>query len=80
MSTKTGKLMHVAAEASEPATTVIRGTEIPSRHYHVVTDKPQDVWVDAAGVPVRFRTMAGDDPIDFVLSPASTAALPASDR
>jgi hypothetical protein len=74
MSTKSGRLARVQGLGSEPATLSIDGRDVAVRHYAFSTDKRQDVWLDARGVPIRFRTVEDGTPIDFVLSPAQVAA------
>ncbi len=55
---------------------LVRGLDVPVRHFAFSTDKRQDVWLDARGVPIRFRSMENGTPIDFVLSEEQVAALP----
>lgn len=74
MSTKTGKLFPVRDATVEPATLRIRGVDLAVQHYVFVTDKRQDVWKDARGVPVEFRTSERSGAIDFVLVDETVAA------
>ncbi len=78
MSTKTGKLLPVTTLGGEQTQVAVRGNDVPVHHYQFITDKRQDVWVDADGVPVRFRTEQSGKPIDFVL--ASETVVASSDR
>jgi len=67
MSTKTGKLETVQGISVEDAVIPVLGAEVSTRHYVISTDKRQDVWKDARGVPVLFRTDETFGAIDFVL-------------
>jgi hypothetical protein len=74
MSTKSGKLFQVHNASVEAATIQIRGVDVPVQHYVFMTDKRQDVWKDARGVPVEFRTVEPVGPIDFTLTDETVAA------
>jgi Family of unknown function (DUF6134) len=74
MSTKTGKLLPVTALGGEQTQIAVHGTDVPVHHYEFITDKRQDVWMDAEGVPVRFRTEQSGKPIDFVLASETVVA------
>ncbi|MBI3517260.1 MAG: hypothetical protein HY060_24770 [Proteobacteria bacterium] len=79
LSTKTGRLEVVRQTEGTTALLSVHGVEIAVRHYAFASDKRQEVWIDQRGVPVQFRTIENDTPIDFVLSRetlASLAALP----
>jgi hypothetical protein len=78
MSTKTGKLLPVTTLGGESTQVAVHGNDVPVHHYEFITDKRQDVWLDAEGVPVRFRTEQSGKPIDFVL--ASETIVASSDR
>lgn len=73
LSTKTGRLGAVHASAGEPTRLSLHGVELAVRHYVFSGDQRQDVWVDATGTPVRFRSIENDVPIDFELSGESLA-------
>jgi hypothetical protein len=75
MSTRSGKVLPVKVIGPEPAVVSLYGTQIPVRHYEFDTDKRQDVWLNAHGIPVRFRTVEDGTPIDFVLSAEQLAQL-----
>jgi Domain of unknown function (DUF6134) len=74
MSTKTGKLLPVTSLGGEQTRIAVNGAEVPVHHYEFITDKRQDVWMDAQGVPVRFRTEQSGRPIDFVLASETVVA------
>lgn len=78
MSTKTGKLLPVTTLGGEQTQIEVRGSNVPVHHFEFLTDKRQDVWMDAQGVPVRFRTEQSGKPVDFVL--ASETVVANSDR
>jgi Family of unknown function (DUF6134) len=75
MSTKTGRIETVHELGSEQTLVPVLGSEVPVRHFQIVTDKHQDVWLDRSGVPVRFRTEVAGTPIDFKLASGAVAAL-----
>lgn len=76
MSTKTGRIETIQALGSEQALVPVSGSEVPVEHFRIVTDKHQDVWLDHAGVPVRFRTEVAGTPINFILTSGAVASLP----
>jgi Family of unknown function (DUF6134) len=67
MSTKTGRLEKVQGISVEDSVVPVMGVDVRTRHYVISTDKRQDVWKDARGVPVLFRTDETFGAIDFVL-------------
>jgi len=77
MSTKTGKLETVENIRVEDSVIPVLGVEVPTRHYVISTDKRQDVWKDARGVPVLFRTAETFGAIDFVLVAETSSPDPA---
>jgi len=80
MSTKTGRVEHVQVIDDGVAMTKMDGSEILLRHYEILSNKRQDVWLDVAGVPVHFRSEEDGSPVDFVLKPECFAAIIASRR
>jgi len=77
MSTKTGKLETVRETRADDVVIEVRGAPVRTRHYVFMTNKRQEVWKDAHGVPVRFLTAEPSGPIDFVLVDQSTVPDPA---
>jgi hypothetical protein len=75
MSTKTGRVEPVRSLGTEQTLVPVSGSEVPARHFQIVTDKHEDVWLDRSGVPVRFRTEVAGAPIEFVLTHSAVAAL-----
>lgn len=67
MNTKTGAVSRVHVTGGEARTITVQGAAIPVRHYHVQTDKEEDVWLNERGVPVAFRIIVDGSPIDFQL-------------
>jgi Family of unknown function (DUF6134) len=74
LSTKTGRLASVVASGGQAEQLSLHGIEISVRHYVFRGDRQQDVWIDPAGIPVRFRSVESDVPIDFELSPEALAS------
>lgn len=81
ISTKSGAIHAVDVTGGEPAAVTVRGISVATRHFHVQTaanDDAWEVWLDAKGVPVKFRSIESGTPVDFVLidAPAFHAAAP----
>jgi len=74
LSTKTGRLESVRSSGGEPDVLSLHGVALAVRHYAFDSDKRQDVWVDADGIPVRFQSIEDGVPIDFELSRESLAS------
>jgi hypothetical protein len=69
MSAKTGKVMPVKSLGGEQTYLSVRGADVAVHHFQIISDKRQDVWLDANGVPVRFRTEESGNAVDFILTP-----------
>jgi hypothetical protein len=67
VSTKTGKVVHARVSNGENTTISLDGVSVPARHFTIVSDNRQDVWLDDHNVPLMFRTEVDGTPIDFVL-------------
>jgi hypothetical protein len=67
MSTKTGKLDPVYGTDQGAAVITVEGREVAVRRFELMSDKRQEVWLTAKGVPVRFRSYEGSTAIDFEL-------------
>ena len=77
----TGKIAKVHVSGGDQETISMNGDLVSARHFTVMGDNREDVWLDARGIPVLFRTVEDGTPIDFVLQvPGKTggAALVAS--
>jgi Family of unknown function (DUF6134) len=75
MSTKTGDLKPVQSTESDQTVASVRGVAVPVRHFTIETDKHHEVWLNDAGVPLRFSTEQNGAQIEFVLAPSATASL-----
>jgi hypothetical protein len=67
VSTKTGKVVHARVSDAENAVISLDGVSVPTRHFTIISDNRQDVWLDSHNVPIMFRTEVDGTPIDFVL-------------
>src|SRR5579859_704159 len=67
VSTKTGKVVHARVSDGARTTISFNGVSIPARHFTIVSDNRQDVWLDSHDVPIMFRTEVDGTPIDFFL-------------
>jgi hypothetical protein len=78
VSIKSGKVNHVVVVGGGTEQITIAGVAMAVRHFSASTETQPDkwdVWVDRAGVPVRFRSREGESTVDFTLvSPAPQAA------
>jgi hypothetical protein len=72
--TDTGKITNMSISGGAYATVSVNGASISARHFTVMGDKRQEVWLDSRDVPVMFRTVEDGTPIDFVLQHATAAA------
>ena len=80
VSTESGAIENVEISGGEASTVIVQGLPAPVHHFHVRTDTEKDkweVWLDEQGVPIKFRSIESDTPIDFVLG--GSAAPGASD-
>jgi len=68
MSTKTGRIFRPHVSIDEVDRMTPQGRAVRLRHFEVVTDKREQVWFDARGVPVEFSTEKDGTPIYFVLT------------
>lgn len=76
VSTSTGKLVNIRVSGGEQTVISVHGVDVTTRHFLIVGDKRQEVWLDDHDIPVMFRTMEHGTPIDFVLkTPLSDAAI-----
>jgi hypothetical protein len=54
----------------------VNGALVSARHFIVMGEKRQEVWLDNREIPVMFRTVEDGTPIDFVLQNAMRALVP----
>ena len=68
MSPKTGRLQTI--RVTDGAETVLKINGVPTkvRHYQIIGEKRQDVWLDDHGVPVMFRSVENGETVDFILA------------
>jgi Family of unknown function (DUF6134) len=74
--TDTGRIITMYISGGDYEAVSVNGISVSARHFTVMGDKRQEVWLDAREVPVMFRTVENGTPIDFVLQNAATALLP----
>jgi hypothetical protein len=75
--TDTGRIIDLHISGGDYETVTVNGIPISARHFVVMGDKQQDVWLDHREIPIMFRTIEDGTAIDFVLQNATTApALP----
>lgn len=67
VSTKTGKVQDAYISGGQQESVTLDGVAVSTRHFTVVSDKQQDVWLDSHDVPIMFRTPVDGTRIDFVL-------------
>lgn len=69
--TDTGRIIHVYVSGGEYDTVSVNGVSVFARHFVVMGDKRQDVWLNDQEIPVMFRVTEKGTPIDFVLQDAT---------
>lgn len=67
LSTRDGKLLNARITDVLPETVTLGDRAEPLRRFDIQSDKREQVWVNAQGVPVAFRTEDDGSPIDFIL-------------
>jgi hypothetical protein len=72
--TDTGRIVAVNISGGNYEMVSVNGVAVSARHFIVMGDKRQDVWLDGQEMPVRFRVTEQGSPIDFILQdPAADA-------
>jgi hypothetical protein len=74
--TDTGRVTNMSISGGDYDTVSVNGASVSARHFVVMGDKRQEVWLDEREIPVMFRTVEDGTPIDFVLRNAATALVP----
>ena len=70
----TGRIINVHVSGGDYETISVNGTAVVARHFIVMEDKREDVWLDNRKIPIMCRIVEDGTPIDFVLqSPAAAA-------
>jgi hypothetical protein len=70
VSIKSGKIFSVTVTGGESAPLLLNGVMTPAHCFHVSTSTQADkweVWIDAQGVPIRFRSLESGGAVDFTL-------------
>jgi len=71
VSLRSGKLDQVDVTGGEPERVTVNGAQVTARHYRVSTDTQPDkweVWLEADGLPVKFRSFDHGAAVDFNLA------------
>ena len=74
--TDTGRITNMYISGGDYDTVSVNGASVSARHFIVMGDKRQEVWLDNREIPVMFRTVEDGTPIDFVLQNARMAPVP----
>jgi hypothetical protein len=70
----TGRIINVHISGGDYETVSVNGASVSARHFTVMGDKREDVWLDNREIPVMCRIVENGTPIDFVLQNATAAA------
>ncbi len=74
--TDTGRIVAVNISGGDYEMVSVNGVSVSARHFIVMGDKRQDVWLDGQKMPIRFRVTEQGSPIDFVLQdPVGAGAM-----
>lgn len=76
--TDTGRITNMRISGGDYESISLNGVSVSARHFIVMGDKRQEVWLNKRGIPVMFRTIENGTPIDFVLQNATAAASDAA--
>jgi hypothetical protein len=68
MSAKSGRVEKVNVSAGTVDQVKFDGKDLRLKRYDIVGGKRQSVWFDDRGIPVAFRIIEDDTPIDFVVT------------
>jgi hypothetical protein len=74
--TDTGRITNMYIYGGDYDTVSVNGAVVSARHFVVMGDRRQEVWLDNRKIPVMFRTVENGTPIDFVLQNATAAPVP----
>ncbi len=72
--TDTGRIINLHISGGDYESVSVNGASVSARHFIVMGDKRQEVWLDDRGTPVKFRSFEDGTPIDFVLQNSAAAA------
>ena len=76
--TDTGRIISVHISGGDYETISVNGVSLSARHFVAMGDKRLEVWLDNRGIPVMFRSVEKDTPVDFVLQNPTAAPAPPS--
>jgi hypothetical protein len=72
--TDTGRIVAVNISGGDYEVISVNGVAVSARHFIVMGDKRQDVWLDGQEMPIKFRVTEQGSQIDFILQdPAAEA-------
>ena len=72
--TDTGRIVPVNISGGDFEMVTVNGVAVSARHFIVMGEKRQDVWLDGQEMPIKFRVTEQGSPIDFLLQdPAADA-------
>jgi uncharacterized protein DUF6134 len=74
--TDTGRISKLYISGGDYDMVSVNGASVSARHFIVMGDKRQEVWLNNREIPVMFRTVEDGTPIDFVLQNAAAALVP----
>jgi hypothetical protein len=74
----TGIIVNVGISGGDYERVSVNGASVSARHFVVIADKRQDVWLDDREIPIMFRTVENGTTIDIVLQDSAAAGVPAN--
>src|SRR4029077_12444611 len=72
----TGRIITVHVSGGDYNTISVNGIAFAARHFIVMGDKREDVWLDNRKIPIMCRIFENGTPIDFVLQDPAAATAP----
>jgi hypothetical protein len=69
----TGRIITLVISGGEYDPVFLNGASVTARHFIVMGEKRQEVWLDNRGIPIMFRSIEDGTPIDFVMQTAVAA-------
>jgi len=73
--TDTGRTTKMYISGGDYETISVNGASVSARHFVVMGDKRQEVWLNNREIPIMFRTVENGTPIDFMLGNATAAEV-----
>jgi hypothetical protein len=65
--TDTGRIINMNISGGGYDTILVNGTSVSARHFIVMGERQQEVWLDDREIPIMFRTVEDGTAIDFML-------------